>query len=192
MRVLLIGYPHSKIKNFLSENTTFFWIDGSKNISLELVNSYSPDYIVLHGCHKILSKDIVSQYNKRIINCHGSYLPYNRGAHPNVWSFIDDTPKGGTIQYITENIDEGDILCQQQVTLDKDDTLASVYWKIRDLLEDMFVDNWDKIINNKISPSKQDLTLGKLHYRKDLETVKHLLPDGWDTPIKNFSNKNNE
>lgn len=192
MRVLLIGYSQSKIKDFLSKNTTFFWVDGSKSISLELVNSYSPDYIILHGCHKILSKDIVSQYSKRIINCHGSYLPYNRGAHPNVWSFIDDTPKGGTIQYITENIDEGDILCQQQVTLDKDDTLASVYWKIRDLLEDMFVDNWDKIINNKISPSKQDLTLGKLHYRKDLETVKHLLPDGWNTPIKNFSNKNNE
>lgn len=186
MRVLLIGYPQSKIKDFLSKNTTFFWVDGSKSVSLELVNSYSPDYIVLHGCHKILSEDIILQYNKKIINCHGSYLPYNRGAHPNVWSFIDGTPKGGTIQYITKNIDEGDILCQQQVSLDKDDTLASVYWKIRDLLEEMFIANWSGIINNKITPLKQDLKVGKLHYRKDLEKVKHLLPKGWDTPIKNF------
>ncbi len=29
---------------------------------------------------------------KSIINLHISYLPWNKGAYPNVWSFIDETP----------------------------------------------------------------------------------------------------
>ena len=52
----------------------------------------------------------------QIINCHGAYLPHNRGAHPNVWSFIDNTPKGGTIQYINENVRHPLIQCIRAYT----------------------------------------------------------------------------
>ena len=183
MIVLLIGYDKSKIKDFLQKNTTLYWIDGSKKITSRLIDKYNPDYIVLHGCHSILSSDIVRNYKDRIINCHGAYLPYNRGAHPNVWSFIDNTPKGGTIQFINENIDEGDILVRSEVNIKSDDTLSSVYWRIRDLLEEMFISNWEDIVNKKLKPIKQDLTVGKTHYRKDLDKIWPSLKNGWETPI---------
>ena len=36
MIVLLICYNKSKIKDFLEKNTTLYWIDGSKKITLKL------------------------------------------------------------------------------------------------------------------------------------------------------------
>ena len=36
---------------------------------------------------------------------HISYLPFNRGAHPNYWSFKDNSPKGVTIHFIDNGID---------------------------------------------------------------------------------------
>ena len=190
MIVLLIGYDKSKIKDFLKKNTTLYWIDGSKKITLKLINKYNPDYIILHGCHSILSLDIVKKYKNQIINCHGAYLPHNRGAHPNVWSFIDNTPKGGTIQYINENIDEGDILVRNKVNIKNNDTLSSVYWRIRNLLEEMFISNWENIINKKITPVKQDLNLGKIHYRKDLDRIWPFFTNGWETPVKEIEKIN--
>ena len=42
-----------------------------------------------------------------------SYLPWNRGADPNFWSILEDTPKGVTIHIMDESIDTGDILYQK-------------------------------------------------------------------------------
>ena len=46
-----------------------------------------------------------------------SFLPYNRGSHPNFWSFIDDTPKGITIHEIDEGADTGNIVFQKKILI---------------------------------------------------------------------------
>ena len=62
MRILLIGYRNSKIFDFLSSTASkFFFIDGNEKISLDIIDSYNIDYIILHGCHSILSVDIVKK-----------------------------------------------------------------------------------------------------------------------------------
>ena len=40
-----------------------------------------------------------------IVNLHISYLPFNRGSHPNYWSFVENTPKGVSIHEIDEQIE---------------------------------------------------------------------------------------
>lgn len=186
MKVLYIGYESSKIRNFLELNETTFFIDGSSYISLNFIKPHNPDLIVLHGCHSILSKDIVDLYKSKIINCHGAYLPYNRGRHPNVWSNIENTPSGGTIHLIDEDIDKGQVIFRKQIFPHPDDTLASTYWKIRDLLEEMFIEIWPKIKNNSWDPIQINWNKGTLHYGKDLKKVEHLLINGWDTKISDI------
>ena len=186
MRVILIGYKKSKIRDFLEKNHKVFFFEGNRKVSFTEIKKIQPDFIVLHGCHYILNSEIVKKFKRRIINCHGSILPYNRGAHPNVWSFIDNTPKGGTVHYIDENIDEGEILGQAEVEVKENDTLASVYWRIRDTLENLFIELWHDIIQNNIKSYKPDLSIGKLHYRKDLSKLNHILTNGWNTPVKNL------
>ncbi len=183
-KVLLIGYEDSKVKDFLSENSQMIFSAGNKILTLTDIEKMNPDYIVSFKCQYLLTKDIVKKYKNKIINLHGSILPYNRGAHPNVWSFLENTPKGGTIHYVDEGIDTGKILVQKEIEVFEDDTLHDTYWRIYNLLQDMFIENWDKIINGDITPIVQNETLASLHYKKDLEKVKYLLTDEWDTKIK--------
>lgn len=53
-------------------------------------------FLISYGYRHIISQDVLSLFPNRAINLHISYLPYNRGADPNLWSFIEDTPKGVT------------------------------------------------------------------------------------------------
>ena len=48
-----------------------------------------------------------------ILNLHISYLPFNKGAHPNFWSFAENTPSGVTIHKINKKIDSGNIIYQK-------------------------------------------------------------------------------
>src|SRR3989338_5004694 len=97
---LLVGYLKS-----LGDEVLY----TSSPISLDYVKEICPDFIISYGYSYIIKKDIINQYKDKIINMHISFLPYNRGADPNFWSFIEDTPKGVTIHYIDEGIDTGDI-----------------------------------------------------------------------------------
>ena len=57
---------------------------------------------------------MLDQINYRAINLHISYLPWNRGADPNLWSAVG-MPKGVTIHYINDGFDTGDILFQKAI-----------------------------------------------------------------------------
>lgn len=66
---------------------------------------------------------IIKNYTKKIldaivrppINLHISYLPYNREAHLNLWSFVDNTPKGVSIHKVNEGIDKGGIIVRKKI-----------------------------------------------------------------------------
>ncbi|HUX61123.1 MAG TPA: formyltransferase family protein, partial [Ignavibacteriaceae bacterium] len=58
------------------------------------------DFIVSYGYRNIIGKPVLDKFQGRAINLHISYLPWNRGADPNLWSFFDNTPKGVTIHFL--------------------------------------------------------------------------------------------
>ena len=55
----------------------------------------------------ILKREVLDLTPAGCVNIHPALLPYNRGAYPNVWSIIERTPAGVTIQYIDEGVDTG-------------------------------------------------------------------------------------
>ncbi|MCL0081308.1 hypothetical protein M1N64_03665 [Peptococcaceae bacterium] len=55
----------------------------------------------------------MDKFQGRAINLHISFLPWNRGADPNFWSFIENAPVGVSIHYLDEGIDTGDRKKQQ-------------------------------------------------------------------------------
>jgi methionyl-tRNA formyltransferase len=119
---------------------------------------------------------------------HISYLPYNRGYDPNIWSFLENTPKGVTIHYMDEGIDSGDILVQKEIVFDESkETLETTYDALQKSIVQLFKENWIKIISGKIEPRKQ-IGNGTIHYKADQFKFMHLIKEkGWKTPVKDIA-----
>ena len=99
-----------------------------EKININFVKKINPEFIISYNYRYIISGEIIKFVNNKVINLHISYLPYNKGAYPNVWSFFENTPKGVTIHYVDGGIDTGDIIVQKEVFINEDrETLRSSY-----------------------------------------------------------------
>jgi UDP-2,4-diacetamido-2,4,6-trideoxy-beta-L-altropyranose hydrolase len=154
------------------------------------VADLKPDMIISYNYRYMLGKDILCIPQKGAINLHISYLPWNRGAHPNVWSFIEGSPKGVTIHYIDDGIDTGDILVQEEVIFDDDrDTLMSSYVKLHKTIQDLFKRNWAHIRAGSMEAKPQPAG-GTMHFRKDSSKFEALISEKtWNTPVKEITQK---
>ena len=107
------------------------------------------DFILSFGYRKIINENILSNLNRPIINIHLSYLPYNRGAYPNFWSFIKNTPSGVSIHEIDKGIDTGNIILRKKiyfnVKLKKFSTFKKTYNHLFLEAEKLFKNNFNKI-----------------------------------------------
>ena len=67
---------------------------------------------------------------KGCLNLHGSLLPKYRGRCPINWVLIHGEKETGvTLHYMTQNPDDGDIVCQKKFTINEDDTAKSLFDK---------------------------------------------------------------
>jgi methionyl-tRNA formyltransferase len=141
------------------------------------------DFLVSFGYRYILSKDVLEKFHGRAINVHISLLPWNRGADPNLWSFLEDTPKGVSIHYLTDKLDCGDIICQQEVKFSLDETLKSTYQQLIETAQKLFIRHWPEIKTCGTSGLKQSGP-GSYHRKRDADPYRYLLGSGWDTPVR--------
>ena len=163
--LILSEHRKKKIEDFLNKTGSVTWV--SDKVSEEDVKNF--DWIVSYGYRHILSKSIIESSRNKIINLHISYLPFNRGADPNYWSFKENTPKGVTIHFMDEGIDTGPILIQKLCKFDESHTLKTSYNILIETIEELFFDNFDKIISGDIKPIRQN-SLGTYHSKKDIKT----------------------
>src|SRR5687768_9409595 len=70
----------------------------------------------------LLRPELLALFPRGAINLHPAYLPYNRGAYPNVWSIVEGTPAGVTLHYIDPGVDTGDLIGRQEVAVEPTDT----------------------------------------------------------------------
>jgi len=182
---------------FLSNNEITYplveWLKNNKNeevicstnrITPEYLKEILPDMIISYNYRYIIKEDVLEYYDKWIINLHTSYLPWNKGADPNLWSFLDDTPKGVTIHLIDKGIDTGDILLQKRVYFDEEkETLLSSYKELHVEIQNLFKINWENIKTKHLVPKRQSEE-GSIHYIKDFGKVRGILgEEGWDISI---------
>ncbi len=154
----------------------------SEPLKAEAVDPY--DIIISHGYRHIIKPDALGKINGIAVNLHISYLPYNRGADPNLWSIAENTPSGVSIHLIDEGLDTGHIVAQKTAAINDDsDTLATSYNMLQKELESLFIEAWPFIESGKINPFPQT-GLGTYHSVADKKKLKGFLTDGWDTPVK--------
>lgn len=174
--LFLSDVKHDQMLSFLLDRGKVDWTN--EKLSVSKIVHY--DWIISYGYRHIINQQIINASKNPIINLHISFLPFNRGAHPNYWSFKENTPKGVSLHFIDAGIDTGPILIQEKCTFDKIDTLATSYLKLKSEIEELFYASFDKIIKGKLV-AKPQTSLGTFHKKNDL-------PDGvdWNTNINDI------
>jgi methionyl-tRNA formyltransferase len=151
----------------------------------------APDLVVGYSYRHILQRDVLDTLPNKFVNLHIALLPYNRGADPNAWSFLDETPKGVTIHLIDEGIDTGAILIQKEFYFDETrETLGGSYNYLQAQIQDLFTSNWVAISNGSIVPSQQS-SKGTYHHSKEFAAIKKQLlgSEGWGVTIQQFKQR---
>jgi methionyl-tRNA formyltransferase len=181
MKILLLGPQRKEIIKYIIACGDEVQVTEEK-VTIDSPFIQKADFLISYGYRYILKKDILNCFPNRAINIHISLLPWNRGADPNLWSFLENTPKGVTIHHLDEGIDTGDILVQAKTEFTQEDTLRTSYDKLSALAFELFQGSWLKIRNGEIQPQPQPLG-GSYHRLRDRERYQHLLTNGWDTPV---------
>lgn len=146
--------------------------------NFDLAVSYTYPYII--------QKNIIDEMNGNIVNLHNSFLPYNRGSYPNVWSIIDGTPRGVTLHYINSGLDKGDIIAQKIVLLKENATLKDSYEQLDKEAKKMFREIFQYYHYWKYLRKK---SIGKGTYHSDKEFVllqKKIVDWDWNISVREF------
>lgn len=124
-KILFLGYDETQtsiINALVASNCTVYHTD--KRVD----GDASYDFVVSYGYRHILTPDDIAAFSCPIFNLHIAYLPFNHGAHPNFWSFYENTPSGVTLHLIDDDVDTGPIVAPRYVNFKKqDDTFVKTY-----------------------------------------------------------------
>jgi len=101
---------------------------------LALLDEHGIDLVVLARYMRVLSRDFVARYARRVINVHHSFLPAFVGARPYHQAFRRGVKLiGATSHYATETLDDGPIIEQDVTRISHRDGLEDLVEKGRDL-----------------------------------------------------------
>jgi methionyl-tRNA formyltransferase len=152
----------------LPEENILSGTDFRQPIGLELLSDIAPDYIICIHFPYLIPKQVLSIPKIGVMNLHPAYLPYNRGWHTPSWAILSDTPAGGTLHFMDENIDTGDIIHQKQVEILPSDTADSLYQKIKETELDVFIEAFPALITNSYERKSQIDLPGSIHKKEEL------------------------
>jgi len=148
--------------------------DGSELNSppvLQSIRALRPDLGISVLFNYILQSDFLELFPLGCINLHPSFLPYNRGQYPNVWSIIEGTPAGATLHYVDAGVDTGDIIAQREVPVEAADTGESLYHKLEQCCLDVFREAWPLVRTGHAPRTKQENAVRTHHRTSDVETI---------------------
>jgi len=174
--ILFLGYVESETRIIRALRnygcTVDVWTDKLHNLS-------QYDLVVSFGYKHILTRETLLTASKKPINLHISFLPFNRGMHPNFWAHFDGTPSGISIHHIDEGIDTGDILFQKEVKFSSNEKTFSQTWaRLKFEIEELFIKQIKEITHNEFTVIAQKKG-GTFHLKSDLP--KEFL--GWESEI---------
>ena len=155
-KIIFLGYSSKKTNliKFLRDKKNIVEVYGNRIINKKTI--IKADIIISFGYRRIIKINQLKFSKRPILNLHISYLPYNRGSHPNYWSFADNTPKGVTIHEIDRKIDMGYVVFRKKIFFKKKKNLTflETHKILIRQIEKLFIEKYNKIISGKYSKKK--------------------------------------
>lgn len=127
---------------------------------IEEITFLEPDLIVTCAYGQILPKEILDCPRLGCINVHASLLPKLRGGAPIHRAIMNGYKRTGiTIMYMGIGMDDGDIITQEAIDIDINDTAETLHDKLSILGRDLLLKTLPSIIDGTCERTKQDSSL---------------------------------
>lgn len=121
------------------------------------MQSFEPDITVVASYGHILPKRVIDMPKQGCLNIHPSLLPKYRGPSPIAGAILAaDDETGVTVMTVLPKVDSGHILAQLKITIDSEDTTASLTPKLFQLGADLLIYTIPRWIDGKILAQPQD------------------------------------
>lgn len=91
------------------------------------------------------------------INLHGSLLPQYRGAAPINWAIINGEKETGVTTFkLKHEIDTGNILLQQKIKIEDEDTAGSLHDKMKEIGAELLLKTIDELAKGELTEISQN------------------------------------
>ncbi|MDI4480149.1 hypothetical protein E6P72_03450 [Moraxella osloensis] len=134
---------------------------------------FDVDYIF--GIHfpYIIKNELINLPKVGFLNLHPAYLPFNKGWHTPSWAILDESKYGATLHFMSEELDGGDIIAQEELEVSSTVTANELYRRALKLEEELFYKNLESLLTLNPIRNKQ-VTSGTSHNKKDLQKIQNI------------------
>lgn len=154
--------------------------------TIERLRRMGADWGMSAGFGYILRAPVFTAARHGTLNLHTSLLPWNRGAHPNVWTIVDETPAGVTLHWVDAGVDTGDILAQVKVPVTWHDTAQTLQARLLDAAVSLVEQSWPPT-SALLAGRRPQPAGGTVHRVADLATL-DTLPLDEHMPVRRVLN----
>lgn len=167
--------------------------------SIQRIKDANPDVIVVVAFGQILSAECLSIPRLGCINLHASLLPKYRGAAPIQHALLNgERVTGVTTMFMVEKMDAGDIILQERVEIEDDDTAGTLSEKLSHVGAKLMVNTLRLLSKGEAPRIPQDESkatyapkvtkeMARIDWSKDAEAVRNQVrafnphPGAWTT-----------
>ena len=154
---------------------------------IDELRAYEPELIVVVAFGQFVTKKIREMPKYGCINVHASLLPKYRGAGPIQWAVINGEKESGvTTMYMCREIDKGDMLLKDTVTLDPKETGDSLHDKLSMMGGPLLLKTIDQLENGSAVripqceeestyAPKLEKTMGNIDWTMDADHIERLV-----------------
>jgi methionyl-tRNA formyltransferase len=184
-------YTFSKSMNYLSRTFTlqkFYSIERlcefhhipvihHNNINdehfLQDIKAYDLDLIISVAAPVIFKKEIISLPRFGCINIHHAKLPRYRGMMPNFWQMYHGNNTAGiTIHKINPKIDDGEIILQREVEIQRQESLDSLIKRTKKIGAALMIEAIAAIKKGDVPSLPNDSSMASYHSFPTKDDVK--------------------
>jgi methionyl-tRNA formyltransferase len=148
---------------------TWKWLDKEKipritspNVNsptfIEYVKGLNIDLIVVFFFPQILKTALLHTPRLGVLNCHPSLLPRYGGPHPAFWMLKNgESVAGITVHVMTEKIDAGDIVAQQELVIEENENAGQLTQRQHHAAAALLTDAVNAMARGTINPTPQNV-----------------------------------
>lgn len=145
---------------------------------LSALSGFRPDLCVTAAFGQILSEEVLSIPRLGTVNVHASLLPKYRGSSPVQWCLINGETRTGVTTMMTDRgIDTGDILLQEELQIQPDETAGALTARLAALGAGLLLKTLPLMASGSCPRKKQDEA--EATYYPMLQKEMGLIP--WET-----------